>query len=163
MNAKFGVSGLVVLFSLATATLYAADEGDAASESVKAHYRHADRDGSSAGRPGNPSTVMRAVKIVMLDTARYEPSSIYVNRGETVRFVVKNKDKIAHEFHIDGIAQHDEAKADMQHEDPRVVIVAPGQTKDLVWQFMRRGTFEIGCHIDGHYRDGMKMTVTAAN
>lgn len=166
MKARLMKVGLAAFLSLIAAAPYAADERKAANESVAAHYRHADEHTSGAGRPGNPSAAVRSVKVLMLETLRYEPRSIYVNRGETVRFVIENKDKLVHEFHINGAERHDEIiqqKADMEHGDPKVVTVGPGETKELAWQFSKRGTFEIYCHVAGHSAAGMKMTVTAAN
>lgn len=101
----------------------------------------------------------------MHDTMRYEPSSITVKTGETVRFVVQNKGQVTHEFGIgtrDEQRQHAEmmrAMPDMKHDDPNVVTVDPGQRKELIWQFTRAGTFEIACHVPGHYLAGMRMTV----
>jgi len=36
------------------------------------------------------------------------------------------------------------------------VEVKPGKTAVLIFTPNRRGTFEIGCHVEGHYEAGMK-------
>lgn len=133
------------------------------------HSNHADHGAqghkSAAGKPGKSSAAKRTIEIAMHDTMRYEPSSITVKTGETVRFVVQNKGQVTHEFGIgtrDEQKQHAEmmrAMPDMKHDDPNVVTVDPGQKKELIWQFTRAGTFEIACHVPGHYLAGMRMTV----
>lgn len=130
------------------------------------HMHHGARaDQSAAGKPGKVSAVKRTIEVAMLDTMRFEPSSITVKAGETVRFVVENKGRLAHEFGIgtpEEQMQHAEvmkAMPDMKHDDPNVITVEPGQKKELIWHFTRAGTFEIACHVPGHYPAGMKMAV----
>jgi uncharacterized cupredoxin-like copper-binding protein len=132
-----------------------------------AHAHHAAH-ASAAGKPGMAAAVRRTIKVVMLDSMRYEPSSITVKAGETVRFVVENKGKLTHEFGI-GTPEEQAAHAEMmqampgmKHDEPNVITVEPGETKALIWQFTKPGTFEIACHVPGHYPAGMKMTVTSA-
>ncbi len=133
-----------------------------------AHQHHSsEAHQSAAGKPGKASAVRRSIKVTMLDTMRYEPSSITVKPGETLRFVIENKGKLAHEFGIgtpEEQMQHAEmmkAMPDMKHDDPNVVTLEPGQKKELIWQFTKAGTFEIACHVPGHYPAGMKMAVTS--
>lgn len=44
---------------------------------------------------------------------------------------------------------------DMKHDDPNTVLVAPGETKELVWKFTKSMTLEFACNIPGHYESGM--------
>jgi uncharacterized cupredoxin-like copper-binding protein len=100
------------------------------------------------------------------DTMRFEPASITVNRGETVRFVVTNAGKIEHEFMIGDPQEqqaHDvmmQSTPGMKHDEANTVSLAPGKTKSLVWTFTKEGRFEAGCHVPGHYPAGMKMAIT---
>jgi uncharacterized cupredoxin-like copper-binding protein len=134
------------------------DHGQHMSQKPHAHH-------SAAGEPGKPAMVNRTIHITMLDTMRYEPSSINVKAGETIRFVVENRGWLIHEFGI-GTAEdqmeHAEmmkAMPDMQHDDPNIITVESGQRKELIWRFTKTGTFEIACHVPGHYPAGMKMVV----
>ena len=152
---------LAALLATAMAATFANEDSPNATH---AHQHDADAI-SDAGQPGKPSAVSRTIRVTMLDTMRYDPSSISVKEGETIRFVVTNSGKLRHEFGI-GTHQeqleHDEmmkAMPDMVHDDPNVVTLEPGQTRELVWQFTKSGTFEIACHIPGHYPAGMKMSV----
>lgn len=143
-----------------------------ASAGQQAHHDHgghghhdAKAKQSSAGKPGKASAAKRVVQVSMFDTMRYDPSSITVKPGETVKFVVENKGALAHEFGIgtsEEQMQHEEmmkAMPNMKHDDSNVVTVEPGKKKELVWQFTKAGTFEIACHVPGHYPAGMKLPV----
>ena len=131
------------------------------------HHHGASEHSSGAGRPGKISAAKRTIQVSMLDTMRYEPSSISVKAGETVRFVVENKGQLVHEFGIgtkEEQIKHDEmmkAMPDMKHDDPNVITLEPGQKRELIWQFTKAGTFEIACHVPGHYPAGMKMDVSS--
>jgi uncharacterized cupredoxin-like copper-binding protein len=50
----------------------------------------------------------------------------------------------------------------MQHTEPNMVMLKPGQRGGLVWQFEQPGTVEFACLIPGHLEAGMiaKVTVT---
>ncbi len=43
----------------------------------------------------------------------------------------------------------------MKHDDPNSVLVAPGETKELVWKFTKAAELEFACNIPGHYEAGM--------
>ncbi len=45
------------------------------------------------------------------------------------------------------------------HDEDNVVMLQPGETKELTWNFTESGTFLIGCHQPGHYAGGMKATI----
>ncbi|MGH8677514.1 MAG: cupredoxin domain-containing protein [Burkholderiales bacterium] len=133
------------------------------------HHHHDDAahhaDVSKAGKPGKPARIDVPIPVATLDQMRYEPAEFSFKRGQTVKFIVTNKGRLAHEF---GIGALEEQKAhaemmksmpDMKHDDPNVVTIDPGQTKELIWRFTKRGTFQIGCHVPGHYEAGMAALV----
>ncbi|MFD0388022.1 cupredoxin domain-containing protein [Tistrella bauzanensis] len=45
--------------------------------------------------------------------------------------------------------------SDMKHDDPNSVLVAPGGTAELVWQFAKADALEFACNVPGHYESGM--------
>jgi len=86
---------------------------------------------------------------------------VCVRRGETVRFVVKNRGKLLHEMVL-GTRQDLEAHAalmkkfpGMEHDEPNMLHVAPGKTGELGWQFTNAGEFHYGCLVPGHFESGM--------
>ena len=122
----------------------------------------------AAGRPGDPAQAVRTIKVMALDTMRFEPGKLLVGSGETVRIEVTNAGKVPHELTIgDRKAQLEHERmmqgmSGMKHDDPSSVTLAPGETKTLVWQFGEPGTVEFGCHVPGHYPAGMVSTVEVA-
>jgi uncharacterized cupredoxin-like copper-binding protein len=44
---------------------------------------------------------------------------------------------------------------DMEHDEPYMAHVKPGNTEDIVWQFTRPGEFYYACLIPGHFEAGM--------
>jgi uncharacterized cupredoxin-like copper-binding protein len=127
---------------------------------------HSGHEISAAGRPGKPEEVTQTVEIKALDSMKFEPSSLTINRGETLRLIVTNVGRLQHEAII-GTAEEQEAHGaemgaghDTPHDSPNAVVVEPGETKELIWQFDRPGRFEIGCHVPGHYQAGMTAEVT---
>jgi uncharacterized cupredoxin-like copper-binding protein len=119
------------------------------------------------------------VDINMVDIA-YEPSTVEVQAGETVRFVFHNEGATLHDAFIgDAAAQADHARemrivtADshpmgegtMAHasaDGSAGINVAPSETGEITYTFDQPGTLEIGCHEPGHYEAGMKVAVTVA-
>lgn len=120
------------------------------------------------GRAGDPARATRTVTVVMSDAMRFDPATILVRQGETVRFVVKNSGRALHEMVLgtsEGLAEHAELMKKypgMEHDEPHMLHVAPGKTGEMVWQFTRAGEFRYGCLIPGHYEAGMagKVEVT---
>ncbi len=113
------------------------------------------------GVAGTPNAVKRTIDVGMSDDMRFTPARIDVKRGETVRFVLRNNGKLLHEFVIGTKKELDEHAAlmvkfpNMEHDEPYMAHVAPGQTGEIVWNFNRAGSFDFACLIAGHYQAGM--------
>lgn len=43
----------------------------------------------------------------------------------------------------------------MEHDDANSVLVEPGATAELVWQFSKANNLEFACNVPGHYQSGM--------
>jgi len=122
------------------------------------------------GIAGDPEAVKRTIEVRMLDTMRFVPDRIEVRLGETVRFAHHNAGQVMHEFVIGTRKELDEHAAlmirfpNMEHDEPYMAHVPPGQRAEIVWLFNRPGEFEFACLIAGHYSAGMvgKITVRAA-
>lgn len=111
----------------------------------------------------------RTVEVSMTDELRFEPETITVAPGETVRFVVTNNGQSVHEFLIgDETAQAEFASEmsgdEMDHETTAGVSVDPGQTETFEYTF--GDTDEVilaGCHEPGHYEGGMVATISVTD
>ncbi len=110
----------------------------------------------------------RTINIDMADTMRFTPASILVKRGETVRFVLRNKGQVLHEMVIGtkkDLAEHAELMKkhpNMEHDEPYMAHVSPGKQETMTWQFTKAGEFYFACLIPGHFEAGMigKILVT---
>jgi uncharacterized cupredoxin-like copper-binding protein len=139
--------------------------------------------GAGFGSVGNASDVSRTIDVVMMDNY-YEPENINVKTGETVRFKVSNKGSLVHEFNIGtanmheghqkemmmmvqhgiiqgGILNREMMKMDMgngqtmEHNDPNSVLLAAGETAEIIWTFPGDAELEFACNVPGHYQSGM--------
>lgn len=116
--------------------------------------------------PTEPSDDVRSIAVEALDSLRFEPASIAVDVGETVRFVVTNAGEIPHEFVLGDEATqqaHEEQMTDQGHmamEAMASLTLEPGATQEATVTFDAAGEFLFGCHVPGHYAGGMVGTVT---
>ena len=120
------------------------------------------------GIAGSPKKAGRTVEFSMGDEMRFTPGKLTVQQGETVRFKVTNNGKLMHEFVIGTLesnAEHAELMMrfpNMEHDEPYMTHVAPGETGEIVWHFNRAGEFQFACLIAGHYQAGMVGDLTVA-
>ena len=89
MNLKSIFSISILLAALSTSLAHAAGEHPA----------------GPAGEPGKASDVSRTIEVTMFDNY-YEHDDFSIIPGETVRFIVKNKGELVHEFNIGTAAMH---------------------------------------------------------
>jgi uncharacterized cupredoxin-like copper-binding protein len=142
-------------------------------EEAHGHGDHAEEHAEMPiGKPGDAADVTRTIDVTMRETddgeMLFEPTSLEIMKGETIRFNVMNKGELEHEFVIDSIegnAEHKEmmAKMDMEHDDPNSVRLDEGGSGEVIWTFANEGTFEFACLIPGHYESGMHGPITVAD
>ena len=112
---------------------------------VAAGSGHWHSNDSAIGVAGKAGKATRTVKVDMTDAMRFVPATVRVAQGETVRFVVTNSGKLKHEFVLgteEELKEHYEQMKkfpEMEHADPNMVTVAPGQAGEVVWQFTKAG------------------------
>lgn len=141
--------------------------GDAPHKAASA-YSESDFEQMAWGIGALPAKVQRTIKISLSDNMRFDPSSVNVRKGETVRFVVKNDGVMLHEFVIGTLKANQEHAElmkrfpNMQHDAPYMAHVAPGETGEVIWKFNRTGEFQFACLIAGHYDAGMFGTIKVA-
>jgi uncharacterized cupredoxin-like copper-binding protein len=124
------------------------------------------------GHPAGDAKPKRTINVVMKDKADggmvFEPSTISVRQGETVRFKFVNKGEQDHEFVMDteeSVQEHKvlmEKFPEMEHDDPNAVRLAAGERGEIVWTFANAGDFSFACLIPGHYESGMKGALKVA-
>ena len=143
------------------------------------------------GSPAQAGQADRTVEVTMRDNY-YDPETVQVQAGETVRFVVKNAGSLVHEFNIGTAAMHaahqDEMKMMVEHgvlkgdsldeqaaeamqanmghgmhHDPNSVLLEPGETGEVVWTFPADASLEFACNVPGHYAAGMVGDISVGN
>lgn len=178
------VAGLALLAALyAPATLAGGEHGGGHGDQSDGHMQesagHGDGHGSAGGHGDGSGHSFdfgaaapdaepdRTIEIVARDTMRFEPDSVTVKPGETVRFVVRNVGSLQHSFTLGSPQYQQQHEQEMQgmalemmagHMDDsdNGIVVQPGQTDSLTWKFEKDGPVEFACHIPGHYPAGMK-------
>jgi uncharacterized cupredoxin-like copper-binding protein len=145
--------------------------------SVSAYGDAGHSNSSKIGKRADPDDAAHTVEIQMTDN-RYNHEQISVRKGGVVRFVIHNKGQLVHEFNIGTRSMHaahqDEMLSMMQsggmtptkmkhghggmmgHDDPNSVLLNPGESRELVWQFDQAvAGLEFACNVPGHYQAGM--------
>lgn len=120
------------------------------------------------GKPGDPSRVRKFVFINATDNMKFSKKTVKVRRGQTVKFILRNKGDQDHEMTIGDAttqAAHRREMAEAQkdgklghhaHGHSNAIYVKPGASKTLIWTFTKAGVFEFACNIPGHSEAGMK-------
>jgi uncharacterized cupredoxin-like copper-binding protein len=127
--------------------------------------------GDGAPAPASPTGGateggVRTVEITALDTLRFEPDSITVGVGETVRFVVTNEGRAVHDFFVrteEEQMAHEQEMAEMggmDHGSAEGLVLDQGETGELTVTFDEAGELSFACHQPGHYAAGMVGTIT---
>ncbi len=127
----------------------------------------------ATGMPGMVDMVTRTIDVSMIETDDgdmvFEPKSLEIKAGETVRFAILNKGELEHEFVLDTVEKNAEHKAimekfpEMEHDDPNSVRLEEGQFGEIIWSFTKTGTFEFACLIPGHYEAGMHSSIEVSD
>lgn len=113
------------------------------------------------GIAGDAKKATRTVKLDMSDKMRFTPSNLTVKQGETVKFVMTNSGQIMHEMVIGTmkeLKEHAEQMKkfpEMEHEEPYMAHVKPGNSEEIIWTFNKPGDFNFACLIAGHFEAGM--------
>ena len=138
---------------------------------------------SMIGEKGDPNNVDRIINIKMYDNY-YEPNSINVKKGETIKFIVENLGEMVHEYNIatkemhikhqpemerlvehgillgdkiDMVKMKEMSKKDhsLSHSHSNSVMVEPKKTGEIIWKFSKNIDLEMACNVPGHYQAGM--------
>ncbi|WP_193174008.1 cupredoxin domain-containing protein [Nisaea nitritireducens] len=145
----------------------------------------------NTGQPGDAAKVSRTIEITMYDNY-YEPQSLDIKEGETVRFVIRNAGEFVHEFNIATAAMHEAHRPEMMmmvehgvlepdrinydaakamqasmghgmHKEGNSVLLEPGKSGEVIWTFPDTGELEFACNVPGHYETGMHGPVKLGN
>jgi len=108
----------------------------------------------------------KTIMVSMSDSMRFTPAKLAVSAGDVVKFVISNDGQLKHEFVLgtrESLEEHAELMIrfpNMEHEEPYMAHVDPGESMEIVWKFSNAGSFAFGCLLPGHFAAGMKGSVT---
>ena len=124
--------------------------------------------GAACGNGANATkTATRSIAIEMRDNA-FSPDHVSVHDGEKVHFQFHNAGHVTHDAFLGDAAAQDDHEAEMMnggtsmgmdHGGADAITVAPGDTAALTHTFHTGDKLLIGCHENGHYAGGMKITI----
>ena len=138
---------------------------------------------TAIGIKGKEEKVDRVIQVSMYDNY-YQPNKFTVKKNETIKFLVKNKGQLVHEFNIaskemhlkhqpemmmmveneilmvdkiDKKKMHEISKKNpsMAHSHSNTVLLSPGESAELIWKFTNSIVIEAACNVPGHYEAGM--------
>ena len=123
--------------------------------------------GDGSNSPGSAAEP-RTIEVTTVDANVYEPASIAVDAGETVRFVVTNSSQTDHEFVVGDMEM--QQMAEMQAREGShghtaamaSLPLGPGETDETTITFDEPGELFYACHISDHYEAGMVGTITVS-
>jgi uncharacterized cupredoxin-like copper-binding protein len=154
---------------IAASTVLSASLTHAHGENAHAKARKYDAskvEDTAFGRQGDPAKAARTIRVDMSDSMRFTPADVSVKRGETVKLAATNKGQLLHEMVIgtaDELRKHAEMMKrfpGMEHDEPHMTHVKPGESGEIVWQFTKPGEFQFACLLPGHFEAGMVGKVT---
>ena len=85
----------------------------------------------------------RTVEVGMSDEMRFTPDVIRVKQGDVIKFEHKNNGKLMHEFVLgtpESLDEHAELMKKfpgMEHDEPYMAHVAPGDSATIVWEIYK--------------------------
>ena len=141
---------------------------------------------NDVGQLGNTDDVTRTVEVRIRDNV-FQPEKIIIEQGETVRFNISNDGVFVHEFYIGSPKMHSIRQKEtammvergmielgginygmmdmdmngrqiMRHYDTNGVLLEPGDSTEIIWQFGRESILEYACNLPGYYDSGMVGT-----
>jgi len=86
----------------------------------------------------------QASETIQVEVSEYKfvPSTLRVNEGKTVRFIVKNTGKINHEFELKELGVE--------------AVIRPGETVPVMVHPSKSGVYNLACDLPGHVEAGMQ-------
>lgn len=153
---------LASLFTIGfSGNVFAAADGHGDGHAMEGHKM------SAVGMPAEKGAAPnKTITVHLMDTMKFNFSNLAgIEEGDIVKFIVMNKGKITHEFGIGSVEEQTahrkmmQSMPNMKHEDGSTVSVAPGQSKELVWQFLGDATAQFACNVPGHFEAGMHAEV----
>jgi predicted lipoprotein with Yx(FWY)xxD motif len=137
--------------------------GDTTGEGVGNTWRVAsvEADGVAAGASPVASPAAMGENEVAVDLSEFHvtPSTLTLQVGQEYTFVVTNSGVLIHELVIEPAGAADEPLEEGEKVS-EIEDIEPGETDTLTWTFEEAGTYQLSCHVPGHFESGMHVEIT---
>jgi len=149
----------MMIFPAILAMVFSAPSFSHSEDKVKADYDPIETEFGSYEPDLHAS---RTVEVRMNDNMRFSPEVILVKQGEALKLIHHNDGKLMHEFVLgtpESLLEHAEMMKKfptMEHAEPYMAHVPPGEKMEMIWKFSNSGEFAFACLIPGHFDAGMK-------
>jgi uncharacterized cupredoxin-like copper-binding protein len=80
-----------------------------------------------------------------------------VKAGQPITFTVANAGAVTHEMVLEK-AGDDDVPLAADDVESEIEDIAPGATADMVWTITEPGSYQLACHVPGHFEEGMVTT-----
>lgn len=103
---------------------------------------------------------------VTLNDFNFEPASLSFQSGNTYRLHLENKGQETHFFAAEGFFKAivanwlEQSEGNLAHPLLREIVLAPGESKDLTFIAVTKGTYDLHCSAPFHEGMGMKGSIT---
>ena len=114
--------------------------------------------GMTAQASGSPQARTVTVQVVLRDFT-ISMSSHRLPAGKPVRFVITNRGKAMHEVVLERAGAVDKA-LEVRGKEYEADDIAPGTSRTVTWTVPRAGSYQLACHMPGHFQMGMKTLFT---
>src|SRR3989304_4360996 len=95
---------------------------------------------------------------VALRLLRGQPPRVHRNAipsGVPVTFIITNEGPTDHDLVLAPAGAEDEPLMNADGSEARLPALHPGQEATITYTFTVEGTYQLGCHLPGHYEAGM--------
>jgi uncharacterized cupredoxin-like copper-binding protein len=169
MKGTLAVAALALVLALALTSCGGAGSGGSSGSGSATSGKATTGESSSGGGGGYGSSSSSAatksgasggvIKTVLIKETEFKlsPSSVTLSKPGTYTFKAENKGSTQHSLEIEGKGVKSEGgeggEANLKQ------VLNPGQSGVLTVTFLRPGTYEMYCPVDGHEQEGMKGEV----
>jgi uncharacterized cupredoxin-like copper-binding protein len=115
------------------------------------HGLTTDTASAAAAKPVTVKVTLRDYRVAM--------SRHTLPAGTPIRFVITNRGKAMHETVLERAGADDDA-LEVRGKKFEADDIAPGTTRIVTWTVLRPGTYQLACHMPGHFEMGMKTSFT---
>lgn len=123
-----------------------------------AGLQHEFSPGTVSASPLRPVTVRVTLREFSVTVSRRR-----LPANTPIRFIISNRGKAVHEAVLERSGADDDALK-VRGREYEVDDIEPGTTRTATWSIPHAGTYQLACHMPGHFQMGMKtfFTVTPA-